>query len=212
MKKILSFVTLLLVSVSIYAACPQLYPQNFPKIDKTELCNTFYVVQYNEATNRPVVVSERLIKNDVNPKRIDAFRSDSRLKKSPTNSDYSGSGFDRGHLAPAADAMTDVEMTETFLLSNMTPQEPTLNRLAWKDLEEAVRAYVNRTVGFVYVVTIPVYGGNIRYMKTIPVPSGYWKVVISGNKELYYYADNKPNAIVKEYKQIDWRKIVLNNV
>jgi endonuclease G len=212
MKKIVTVFVLLVFSISSWASCFHLYPQNFPQVNKTELCNLFYVVQYDQVKNRPIVVSERLIKNDVNPRRINAFKSDRRLLNGPQNSDYVGSGFDRGHLAPAADAMTDTEMVETFLLSNMTPQEPTLNRASWRELEEHVRSYVNTRSGFVYVVTIPVYGGNIRYMKRIPVPSGYWKIVISNNTELYYYADNKQNAQVKEYKKIDWRKIVINNL
>jgi endonuclease G, mitochondrial len=71
-------------------------------------------------------------------------------------SDYTRSGFDRGHLAPAGDfKFSQRMMTETFFMSNITPQAPQFNRGIWKELEEQVRAWALRDGGL-YVITGPV--------------------------------------------------------
>ena len=71
-------------------------------------------------------------------------------------SDYTRSGYDRGHLAPAGDfKFSQRMMTETFFMSNITPQAPQFNRGIWKHLEEQVRAWALRDGGL-YVITGPV--------------------------------------------------------
>ena len=58
----------------------------------------------------------------------------------PDGQSYRGSGYDRGHLKPAADSKGSMEeMESSFLMTNMAPQTPNLNRGIWKQLEEAVR-------------------------------------------------------------------------
>lgn len=69
--------------------------------------------------------------------RTDNFRADRSIStESAALSDYRGSGYDRGHLAPAADMKwAPAAMSESFLMSNMSPQDPGFNRGIWKKLE-----------------------------------------------------------------------------
>ena len=71
-------------------------------------------------------------------------------------SDYVKSGYDRGHLCPAGDMTQSVEaMSETFYMSNMSPQVPGFNRGIWKSLEEQVRKWGKEEQ--IHVVTGPVF-------------------------------------------------------
>ena len=75
-----------------------------------------------------------------------SFRQDKRVPKPRAkSSDYKGSGFERGHLAPAADFSFDESlMKETFLLSNVVPMTPQFNKGTWKRTEIAARDLANR--------------------------------------------------------------------
>jgi endonuclease G len=107
--------------------------------------------------------------------------------------DYENSGYDRGHMAPAADfERSKNAMSTTFLLSNMVPQRPNLNRIRWKQLETVVRKLA-KDRGSVWIVTGPVFAGN-KPIKTIgpdkvAVPSHCFKVVLTvqpdGSKEMF---------------------------
>ena len=73
---------------------------------------------------------------------------------SARHSDYTKSGYDRGHLAPAADMKFSANaMFESFYMSNVLPQAPKLNRNTWKNLEADIRNYVIRTRDTLYIVT-----------------------------------------------------------
>lgn len=86
--------------------------------------------------------------------RAGAFAAELRLPASERAelADYARSGFDRGHLAPAADMPTPVAQAQSFLLSNMMPQNPAHNRGLWARIEAATRAQAART-GTLYVLT-----------------------------------------------------------
>ena len=210
MKKLLILV--LLLSSSAFGACLDLYAPGLKlKANTTELCNTFYVVSYDELKNVPVFVSEKLTHGSPigSIQRLNDFKSDSRIKNSPTNADYNHTGFDRGHLAPAGDASTQKESDESFYLSNMTPQEPTVNRISWKVLEEHTRDIFTKSKNDVYVVTFPVYDKSPKLMSNkIFIPIGYWKVVLHDGIEQYFYADNIPHAPVVEKKNVDWKSLI----
>ena len=93
-------------------------------------------------------------------------------------SDYSGSGFDRGHMAPAED-MTRSEkvMSECFLLSNMIPQiGDGFNNGIWKSLENAVRGWVQQR-GELTIIAGPVFAvANDSYVGTRALSSGIARV------------------------------------
>ena len=76
--------------------------------------------------------------------------------RNATTGDYRRSGYDRGHLAPAADmAFSRQTMADSFFMSNMSPQKPAFNREIWKDLEALVRSFAI-TEQKIVVVTGPI--------------------------------------------------------
>lgn len=116
--------------------------------------------------------------------RGNQFRQDPLVKHgSATNEDYKNSGYDRGHLAPAADQGYSAEtMKESFYLSNMSPQEPGFNRGIWKNLESQVREWVSLDSAL-YIVSggilqngLPVIGPN-----KVSIPEAYYKVILVSN-------------------------------
>ncbi|PKQ68966.1 DNA/RNA non-specific endonuclease [Raineya orbicola] len=100
--------------------------------------------------------------------------------------DYAGSGFDRGHLAPAGDFTGNEQMMhETFAMSNMSPQYPLCNRETWRLLEEKVRFWGEKK-GDLYIITGPVFKGNMQKIgkkNKISVPPAYYKVIVSLKEE-----------------------------
>ena len=199
MNKLL--LALLFVCNSVLASdCADLYPESKPieVKDTVELCNSFYVSVFDVYQQRVILVSEHLKHGTVGSvKRVDAFRADSRVGVKPNPVQYINSGFDRGHMAPAADASNDKEMYETFLMTNMTPQKPTLNRVEWKKLEEQTRKLFDKSRSDMYIVTIAIYGNDVK-MKGIPVPIGYWKIVTVDGFTQYFYADNVDHGKVTQ--------------
>ena len=106
------------------------------------------------------------------------FRPDSRVAESDNGVDYAGSGYDRGHMAPAADFNFDrAALGETYLYSNVCPQMPEINRGAWAEIEREVRQLA--ASGTVHVVTWPEYMDGIcgtNMMGRVRVPAAFRKV------------------------------------
>ena len=111
----------------------------------------------------PVYVAERLNKKTLldaqGNRRADHFFAETRIPQSERAEleDYQGSGFDKGHMAPAADMATDESMAQSFSLANIVPQYPVNNRKLWAKIEKDTRKYIERAVGDVYVITGPVF-------------------------------------------------------
>ncbi|XP_009683356.2 endonuclease G, mitochondrial [Struthio camelus] len=129
-----------------------------------------------------------------------------------TNADYRGSGFDRGHLAAAANhKWSQKAMRDTFYLSNVAPQVPHLNQNAWNNLEKYCRSLARKNKN-VYVCTGPLFLPRMEadgkmYVKyqvigknNVAVPTHFFKVLIlekeSGEIELRSYV--MPNSPVDE--------------
>jgi endonuclease G len=113
--------------------------------------------------------------------RTEDFRPDNDLQNSSKLEDYRRSGYDRGHLAPAYDMRWSAQaMSESFLLSNITPQDHGFNEHIWADLENAVRIWA-RQHAVVYVVTGPVLTDNMESIgpDKVAVPEYFYKAVLS---------------------------------
>jgi endonuclease G len=116
-------------------------------------------------------------------KRKDKFIADPMLEKSQlpyaTPLEYKKTGFDRGHLAPARDFSFSQEANnETFVMSNMAPQTPNLNRGAWLKLEEQVRYWACGEEKLT-VITGPIFVGNEpRLPSGLIIPQRFFKIVI----------------------------------
>lgn len=184
MKKIL-FIYTTILTLHIYAET--LFDIGIPKVTGELIINQNYILQYNEDYEQADWVYYELTKNEVlgNIKRKDSFRADPRVKDgSSTLDDYKGSGYDRGHLAPAADMkMSSNAMEESFYLSNMSPQDPAFNRGIWSKLEKQIRDWALQ-YNSIYVVTGPyIESSNPKRIGSnrVAVPNYFYKVVLIYN-------------------------------
>lgn len=198
MKKLLYLIALF--TTPAYASqCDQFFPNGKEVVvpNTTVLCNTFYATVYDSSKEEAVFSTESFLPHSEKIERTNDFHADSRLgKASPTPADYDNTGFDRGHLTPAADAGSDTEMSDTFLMTNMTPQEPTVNRNSWRLLEASVR-----NMAATYIVTGAVYKGSTKTIgkHNIPVPVSYYKIVYLKDGTIKaYIAANTVKAPVTE--------------
>ncbi len=125
--------------------------------------HTYYTLSYSEPHEQAEWVYYELTPSLINgnTSRTNNFRPDPKVSTGSAQLiDYKGSGYDRGHLCPAGDMKMNVTaMSESFFLSNMSPQEPSFNRGIWKNLEATVRSWAI-TEGKIYVVTGGVLTSN----------------------------------------------------
>jgi endonuclease G len=202
-KLLLALFTLSIVSCSPAHAgsCDYLYPRGklIAVPGATELCNDEYVAVYDTKNKANIFSAERFDANHALIPRKDAFRPDTRIdpKQRAELKDYLNTGYDRGHMAPAADMSTSKQMSESFLLTNMTPQSKVLNEQKWRLLEEHVR---KTSTGLTYVLTGALYHSTKTVgVDKIPVPSAYYKCIwyVTGVNECFL-ADNQDGASVNQ--------------
>ena len=153
-----------------------------------------YVSSYNTSTLIPDWVAYELTAEEAGGRRDREgieFRMDPDLKgcTQAMREDYSGSGWTKGHLMPAADAATSSStMAETFYFTNICPQDETLNAGDWQFLEKKVRSWARR-YGSVFVVTGPIVGEN-RYGtigdRDVTVPDAFYKALLVRRKDGSY--------------------------
>jgi endonuclease G, mitochondrial len=141
-------------------------------------------ISYNEKHEQANWVAYRLLDSHIGgaEKRKDKFLSDPYVSTfSAHPADYKKTGFDRGHLAPAGDfSWSEKSMSESFYMSNMSPQQPDFNRGIWKKLEEQVRQWALENEEL-YVVTAGVLSENLPSIGTknkISIPVYYYKVIL----------------------------------
>ncbi len=150
----------------------------------TILYYTGFTIMYNERYEQAEWVAYQLTDDEVwgTLDRTDDFRADRSITtESAALSDYRRSGYDRGHLAPAADMKwAPAAMSESFLMSNMSPQDPGFNRGIWKKLEGLIRDWAEDNEE-IYVVTGPVLtDGPYETIgdNQVAVPRRYYRVVL----------------------------------
>jgi endonuclease G len=112
-----------------------------------------------------------------NQSRTNDYRRDNRVKEAVDARDYARTGFDRGHLVPAADMKINrMAMSESFFMTNMTPQRPGFNRGIWQSLERALRKRVSEK-GSAYIVTAPLLDAGLPQLsKRISIPESFYKI------------------------------------
>lgn len=163
-----------------------------------------YALRFRDAYKQADWVAYPLLPEEING---DTDREGSRFVPDPAvstgsalSSDYTRSGYDRGHLAPAGDfKFSRRMMQETFFMSNISPQAPQFNRGIWKELEELVRRWALRDNGL-YVVTGPVLKPGlptIGRVTEVSVPQKFYKVILYCNKPeirmIGFLLDNEPS-------------------
>ncbi|MCD4744061.1 MAG: DNA/RNA non-specific endonuclease [Desulfobacteraceae bacterium] len=144
---------------------------------------TQFTLSYSEEHEQPDWVAYELTDDEVamSQDRCNCFaKDDNVITGSATKADYSSTGFDRGHLCPAADnKMSELANRESFLLSNMSPQLPIFNRGIWAELESWVRdqAEIYSTI---YIVTGPVFVNNLGTLgnNKVTIPGYFYKALL----------------------------------
>ena len=200
MRRLIAALFLSLAALGVNAKCDSLYPEGKPiKIKNTvELCNSWYVAVYSVGKRRTEFVSEILDAKTAKASRNDSFRKDARVKWAVSPSELNRSGYDRGHLVPADDSSNQKEMDETFLMTNVVPQAPKLNRGQWRTLETYIRTKAKGQA--IHVFTGAIYG--TKKHDAVPVPSAMYKVVYLPRSTEYWYAENEDKATVRRVTKL----------
>jgi endonuclease G len=156
-----------------------------------------YVISYNKDHRSPNWVAWKLEESNMGSSgRTNVFSQDSDLENylsqnneghAVQSNEYSGSCFDRGHQVPSADRTDTKSNNEmTFMMSNMIPQTPYLNRVIWEHLESYARTLVRNNGKKLYVIAGPIYDadfGMIGPNHDIPVPSKDFKIIFVLNAD-----------------------------
>lgn len=173
-----------------FSGCQQFFPGGQPPVvlasqGLRELCFSSFAILHSGQTKTPVFVAQRLNRQMLAKAqgiaRTDRFYADARLPGAERAelADYRGSGYSRGHMAPAGDMHSVDAMAQSFSLANMVPQNQTHNAGAWSRIENDTRKYVMRAKGDVYIFTGPVYGDRPLAIGDgrVAVPSHVFKLV-----------------------------------
>ena len=164
-------------------------PKTIRQRDETIITHTGYTVSYNHHYKTPNWVAWELTRQETTGEegRTNQFLPDPSLPEPRVEtSDYTHSGYDRGHMAPAADMKwSEKAMEESFYMSNICPQNRKLNRDDWGDLEEKCREWAKK-YGRVYIACGPIYdkASPKRIGKhQVAVPDRFFKVVLIYNRK-----------------------------
>ncbi len=149
------------------------------------LANRGYVVGYSERLRNPRWAAYHvrdLSRIPVPKPRPEKFEVDRRTASRVGSESYSGSGYDRGHMAPNYAIATrhgEAAQRETFLMSNITPQRHALNAGLWRELETRAATSWPARYGEVWVIVGPVFGANPRTLRGgVAVPEAFFKIII----------------------------------
>ncbi|MGO3742441.1 DNA/RNA non-specific endonuclease [Kerstersia sp.] len=173
-----------------FANCPQFFPGGQPPVvpDQPrlrELCFSAFAILHGGQWKTPVFVAQRLnrqmLQQGQGIGRTNKFYEEGRLPAADRSrlQDYRGSGYSRGHMAPAGDMHTADAMAQSFSLANMVPQNQIHNGGAWSRIEQDTRKYVQRARGDVYIFTGPVFDTDPAVIGAgrVAVPSHLYKLV-----------------------------------
>jgi len=182
--------------------CAEYAEYGIPSTDGTLLCRMGFLLAHDHEFLTPIWVAERLTKDKALGKlpRKDSFRADTDLPKGKRAelTDYAGSGFDRGHMAPSANMKWhETAMAESCYLSNIIPQNSHNNQQIWALLEAHVRDWAIAR-GEVLIYTGPVYDNEEANMtigkSKVGVPDRLYKVVYDAQKKeaIAFLMPNQP--------------------
>lgn len=141
-------------------------------------------VSFNSDNKTPNWVSWELLGSETEgtTPRYNKFWCDEDIEGCPTHYDYTHSGYDRGHMCPAADQKwSDTAMIDCFSLANIAPQDNSLNSGAWSTLEKKERLWAQRDSAIV-IVAGPIYEKTDTKRigdAGVRVPSAFFKVIVA---------------------------------
>ena len=162
-------------------------PLEFPsKLTTCQIIrHRYYALCYDEIHEQPAWVAYKLEYKETQgdaDREDDVFKPDEQVSTgSALPTDYAGTGYDRGHLAPAADfRFSEQAMAETFYMSNMSPQTPDFNRGIWKELEQQVRRWIKKDKTL-YIVSGGILKSGLKRIgkrTRISVPNYFYKIIL----------------------------------
>ena len=194
------------------ASCQDEFRAGQPTTGDTQtrlLCRNEYISVYDSVRKVPLVVAQHLTSGELqgNVRRTDDYQPDPELpsgQRAELN-DYRASGYDRGHMAPAADFVAgQTQMAQSFYLSNMVPQNGEMDRGIWAALENTTRSCA-RTLGDLYVLTGPVFAGRVRTIgpDAVAVPSSLYKIVVSGSSARAFLIPNRALVTTNDFTKYE---------
>ena len=204
MKTLLLFITIILCQIGkTQESSFNYFPKEDAKYNIIHYEN--YTVAYSEEHEQAAWVAYELTKEEVERKvvnRSNDYREDFNYKYgSATLEDYKHSGYDRGHLAPAADfKFSPKAMSESFYLTNMSPQKAEFNRKIWLDLEKRTRTWATQN-DKLYVIVGPVLSDNLKKIgpNNVSVPHYYYKILVDytvpGIKAIAFLMKNEGSSL-----------------
>ena len=172
------------------------------------ITNRYYTIGYSYYFRQAKWALEIIDPDKTDVERAENFRPDYRVPEMfrADLADYRGSGFHRGHLVASANQReTELQNSETFLLSNMSPQKPRFNTRIWKQLENEVRRLDSKpSIAETYVICGPVFdfdkttksiGSEDNNGVSLPIPHAYFKSVLTENTRgtLHRWSFSIPN-------------------
>lgn len=155
-----------------------------PALDEEMVHYTGMTVSFNPRLHVPNWVAYELTADEADGQepRYKTFAVDPDVEGCATPDDYRNSGYDRGHMAPAADMKWDATaMRESFYMTNIAPQSNTLNRGTWGKMEEKCRARARRDSAII-IISGPVLTDPVEMhigATGVAVPQRFFKVVLS---------------------------------
>ena len=165
-------------------------PRSSPGLEVTVVPNEAFVVGYSEGVDQPVWVCYQLFEVDADAEgwgRIARFSVDDRTEARVSHDDYTGTGYDRGHMAPSSGIgkrYSEDAWAATYLMSNIVPQSPGLNQRLWEAFERQESDYYAQQLGTIWVTTGPIFEGQCRNLRStdtgetgIRVPSSCYKII-----------------------------------
>ncbi|MFC1736476.1 DNA/RNA non-specific endonuclease [Candidatus Hydrogenedentota bacterium] len=154
------------------------------------LRNEAFVVGYDEMRRNPAWVAYRVASTAkyAGLKRPGSFKKDGRTKAGVSHKDYTNTGFDRGHMAPNYAIYSrygKAAQLETFLMSNVCPQYPKLNRVRWRELEALIAGQGTgdpswaQEFGGIWIVTGPTFDDDRVFLPSnVEIPDAFYKIVV----------------------------------
>lgn len=175
---------------------------NFVSPDKqllTPVCQEGFLTYFDATNHIPKISFYRLESTEAVGcfTRSNSFATNRYVQGSASPEDYVASGYDKGHLVPDGDLSYDAQVEkESFLMTNMAPQSPALNRGIWKALEEAIRSHTLLTKHAYVVVAGADYNAQDSTINNqVRVPHAYYKILLDlDTKEVqaWYFVHREP--------------------
>ncbi len=204
LRRILPF--FIFLSVIVHAGenlLPDHLVYGIPHNSDLILNRTGFSFGYSRKYRQAIWVSYILNAGQISGKQVrrsNIFQPDPAIKYNPVQpQDYAKTGYDRGHLAPAADMTYSMEtMRHSFFMTNISPQLPGCNRGIWKRVENQIRRWAVKEESL-YVITGPLFNSDSKMLghTEIPIPYAFYKIVLDRTPPMKMIAFIVPNQTTK---------------